>query len=1502
MSRGWRAAGYILIGVVITLLVIAAIFVFLTRSRAGVELVGRFAIERIEQAIVGKLDVARITTRGLLGGATLHDVSLTDLEGRPFVRADSIRLGYRLSSFLAGNVVFNRATLYGPVAVIEQLPGDTLWNFEHIFPSAPPTPGEERNLVQIDRARVVDGTVIVRTPLEPETGTTIQPSDTARLIVRQAPGGLQRELRFDRINANIPRVLWESPLEPGKLFEIASLSARGFIWTDPFELQDLRGAVTIRDSLITFEVPGFAMPASRGSAIGELVTGPDRVHYDIRIQADQVSFRDLEWLYPPLPDEGGGTGVFRMQTQPVGTLYLVQDARLQAPGTRIAGTFGIVVDDTLYFTQVNLRASPLDLRLLREIVPSAPALEGLLVGTVEVEGPISSLSTQGELRLTRSNLTRRTPTLRWNGTLELQPPYGANALTAELQDLDLALLGQFWPEYQAGGAISGRFQATGSLDRALHFNTALSHQPPEVAGSRSQGGGESRIQGGGTVSWTKGSPRFDLVAHAQPLALQGLASAIPALSRLEGEARGVLSARGGLDDLEVAADLLADAGHLQLQGNLALDGATPRYRAEGTLDGVDLDRLVTGFIPRETGFNARFALAGEGVDPRTARTDLHLQIDSARIAQVDVSSANLGLRIEDGTARLDSLVVTTALGALNAHGTLGLDAERSGTVQVLVNADSLIALRSIFFPDAPAFLDPDSTRSRVAGAARIEAELRGAIGALEVDGTARIRRPVIDGASAQQVGVVFSAAGVGTDSLLAYRISATADSLDLYGQKLDRALTSVEYSRGGGWVQFEGNAAAPQISAYHLISGFRPLAGGVELDLRELRARTGPQEWGLAEPARLRVGSDGVQVDGLVFSRTTGAGRVTASGRLPWAAEPDSAADLAGSAAANLRLEFQQLPLFTLRNGTATPALSVGDLTGKAVVTGTALAPRIQIELALADAHVSDLRFERIGARLDYQDKRLETTIEARRNGRNVLTGTGRIPLDLSLMPVADRRLDEPLTFTARADGVPAAILGSLVDGFRAIEGQVDGVLSLAGTTRSPAIGGQLTLRNGAATWTETGVRYRGVAGTARVLRDQIVDIDLTARTTGGSATIGGTMNFQALADPTFDLLVLARNFQAVHRRDVEMTASGEVRLRGSYTSPEIDGKIRVDRGTLYLDEVWRQYQIVTLDDPLVFAGMDTTLTFEQQLFNEAESEFVKNMRVSAEIEIRRGSWLRSRNLNVEVTGALQVEFNRSTEDIRLIGTLNAVRGTYELYVAEHLPARRFVVRGGTVDFDGTPGINPGFDITAGYRVRTTDRQPLNVLAVVTGNLENPRVALQNDGDEPIGESDLLSYLVFGRPTHALAGSETRQLDSYLTGLGAGLVAPTYLGYWAMGIETIATNLGIADYVSLTPTEADVVGSGDGLRAFDPLSALGRAQVEVGNYLGDAWYMAVTRRLGQGVKPYDFGVRFEWRLAPTWTAEFFIEDRFARLGQFGFDQPLESRKVGGLFLFREWGF
>jgi hypothetical protein len=201
-----------------------------------------------------------------------------------------------------------------------------------VFPAGPEGEPDQRTLIMFSDARIVDGKVAIRTPFEPEG--PVLPEDTARIVIEQVPGGLVRTMGFEDVNARLNRVIWESPVEKGRLFDIQSLQARGYIWRDPIVISDARGTVTTRDSVIAFDMPDITLPASQAGVLGRIVmrTGPNDI--DVKVDGRRIVFRDLQWLYPNLPAEGGGTLSLRIQSQPDGILWLVEDARLTAPGTR----------------------------------------------------------------------------------------------------------------------------------------------------------------------------------------------------------------------------------------------------------------------------------------------------------------------------------------------------------------------------------------------------------------------------------------------------------------------------------------------------------------------------------------------------------------------------------------------------------------------------------------------------------------------------------------------------------------------------------------------------------------------------------------------------------------------------------------------------------------------------------------------------------------------------------------------------------------------------------------------------------------------------------------------------------------------------------------------------------------------------------------------------------------------------------------------------------------
>ncbi|HSH46516.1 MAG TPA: hypothetical protein VK966_11800, partial [Longimicrobiales bacterium] len=422
MATSRRTLRYALLGAAAFVALIVLAFIILTRTDFGVERAGQFAVERLRSSVHGELRVGGVTSRGLLSGVTIHDVTIEDPEGRLFLAADSARLAYRIRTLLGGDIAFDRLTLYTPTVNLERLPGQEEWNFERIFPgdttTVPDTLPDE-DLVLIEDVTVMDGTVVLRLPWDPEP--PVEPEDTARLILEDVPGGVARVMRFEAVNGRMPRIVWDAPGDDPKLFQIAELSTRAYIWDTPADIRQLQGTMAWQDSVLLFETPSVRLPDSELSAVGELVLGEEE-RFDIEARGDDVAFADFQWLYPALPDDGGGALTFRMQTQGDGrTLWLVQDARLRTGGTELAGSFGVITGDTLYFTNVSLRASPLDLELLEAVIPGDLPLEGLLIGTVEVEGPVSSLRTRGDVRFNRLAGIEGESAARWNGTVRAAP-------------------------------------------------------------------------------------------------------------------------------------------------------------------------------------------------------------------------------------------------------------------------------------------------------------------------------------------------------------------------------------------------------------------------------------------------------------------------------------------------------------------------------------------------------------------------------------------------------------------------------------------------------------------------------------------------------------------------------------------------------------------------------------------------------------------------------------------------------------------------------------------------------------------------------------------------------------------------------------------------------------------------------------------------------------------------------------------------------------------------
>ena len=448
--------------------------------------------------------------------------------------------------------------------------------------------------------------------------------------------------------------------------------------------------------------------------------------------------------------------------------------------------------------------------------------------------------------------------------------------------------------------------------------------------------------------------------------------------------------------------------------------------------------------------------------------------------------------------------------------------------------------------------------------------------------------------------------------------------------------------------------------------------------------------------------------------------------------------------------------------------------------------------------------------------------------------------------------------------------------------------LQIGGTGRQPAPSGTISLANGAWSIAALGVRHTGIEGELELRPDRTVSVAFG--TSGdGTSTVSGIVTMVPFADPTLDLRVTLDQFQAVNRRDIESMLSGAFTVRGTYRLPVAQGELRVDQGTLFVDEFARNAAVVDLRDPTLFAdgfAVDTTVFVTQPILASLRNPFLDNLRLDVDLSVR-DMWLRSNEMNVEIGGELLVRYDRAASDLVMVGDLQALRGSYQVL------GRTFEVDGGTVSFLGQPGVNPALAIEAVSRVRRRGGDRLEVRATVRGTLVQPLVTLSTT-EAGLSQSDLVSYLLFGVPGGGTGGDVGQDVT---TGLG------TY------GIGQLASQVGTAlaqefgfDYLAIS--QADVIGDANLAENF-----LNSAQFEVGRYLGDDVFVVFvlsnpTQESSStpAVVNVFRGVRVELALSEEWFVEGFWEDRFLRgsgaLGQ----TPLDGEKVVGILTFWDWGY
>lgn len=430
-----------------------------------------------------------------------------------------------------------------------------------------------------------------------------------------------------------------------------------------------------------------------------------------------------------------------------------------------------------------------------------------------------------------------------------------------------------------------------------------------------------------------------------------------------------------------------------------------------------------------------------------------------------------------------------------------------------------------------------------------------------------------------------------------------------------------------------------------------------------------------------------------------------------------------------------------------------GKFRGQVTLSGEPRAPIIQGQLAWGPGKWGDFSFRAFKTSLSYRDARLHLTgsLEESEPGPR-LTWDGHLPLNLSASPLNWSWGDRDLHIRLQGEKVNLALLTALTPEVLAAEGTLDIAAEWQGSPRRPRVSGQVRWGPGFLTFRQTGASYRLAPGLARLQGDKLQFPEILLES-GGSARLNGEVTLSGFKPQQVDARAHLQEFVVLRRGGGEAASNGTLTLNGPWAAPLLKGRLLIPRATF---------------QPGFFRGEkhpDITLVARQAPPSPPERpspgandlSFYKGLQMEVTMDAPGGVWLRDKNLNAELAGSLKA-IKRSGQPVFIAGEVHTLKGTYELQ------GRNFKIERGIIRLPG----NPREEVTLEGRA-TQEMDGLTLILTATGAASKPQVRLESI--PPLAPSDLLSYLVFGRPAQRLTKEEYQRVGQQAAGVLGGLTA-----------------------------------------------------------------------------------------------------------------------------------
>ena len=1347
---------------------------FVTRTTTGRAKLLGIAKPFLANKVVknGSLYIGAISGN-LLTSLTIDSIAIRDKRGELFLSTGRITVWYNPRDLMDYRVYIRRADVEHPYVHLIRHEND-VWNFQEIFASNTPEPKKPKetttrgwgDYVVFDSVAARNASFFLTLAWHPDTALRGAKRDSVIRVHLKDPhkavartfDGFGRTYAWTNGHGLITHARISDPdsNQFGQEFHVEKLGANEFEPT--FTYQNITAQARRLGDSVWFQVPHFDMPASTGHGQGKVWWGHGPVRYDVAIRGDSVSLNDVNWVYPTLPRTGGGSLDLTIKNDPK-DLEIVNFklAKMDVRSTKshLTGTMSFGTGAPLLLVRdVDIVAQPVNFDLLRTLggKPFPQDWQGDLNGTVKARGGPLTHFYVDDARGTFTDFHVRGAVSRFAGKGELDILEPANTtfhgFNVDVGSLDLRTVEYLFPAFPP---LHGFASGTATLDssyldvRFSNAHIALQDGPGEP----------TRLSGSGRI--TDGVPfmTYDVTLDAQPLNVTMLArSPHYAWLPFRGLVNGPIRAKGTSPDLELSTSLQGSVGAFSFDGHVDLDSIGGMgARGHGQFSAINLATLLEKSTIPEGLLSGHYEVDVTGETAASLRGMASVDIERTLVDSIRVYPSHASVRFADGRMTIDSLHVHTAAATLSAAGGIGLPGGRADSLRFTVTMDSLGGLRRFLPPPDTSRLGAAATPpDSLSGNAKIIGVLAGTFDALNVSGRLAGNDLVMNNERGDDLAATFAIHDLTNrpNGVL----FATLDTAVLAGIALD-SLTLQVHMDNTSRARFSLAAASRNGPSAAARGEMTTTSNGQSIAVDSLGILVGDALWRLASPAHLALTTHAVSLDSLVLRNRDSASVVLS------ATVPDTGQVFAEAHATHLPLKDIGT-LFQLN----APLVGTGDL--NASVSGTMRAPHIAARGVLSGIDYHGVNVDRVVADANYANTRLNVGVNVQRNGKTAVEGDAILPIDVHMFGYEWR--NEAMTGHLTADTTDLTLVRALGAPLDSVHGKLWTKLELSGTPRAPAFGGTLLVIDGSALVSPLGVEVRGINGRVFAARNaqgqDSIDVRATALNSAdselpGQISLNGWIKNLFQTNPaknatqSFDFKMGARTFHAFDKRsaaDLYVSTTDSLRLRGTTLAAALTGAIVVDRGSIFIADrdIARKRAVDLLsDESTATGGMSVSgSTFITTL----KTNLSPNVTITMGNDVR----LRSREANVKLAGSLQLgtSTDRSTRTLAsgelvplfsLEGTLRTVSGSYTLPLG---PVQRefTVMSDGTVTFAGAAD-NPTLDIRAVYNVRRPGDRDLGVIVKLQGPLlPYPTISFGSTADYDIATSDLVSYLLVGRP------------------------------------------------------------------------------------------------------------------------------------------------------------